>query len=188
MPKITHKGVTYDVPNDLAPVITDLQTRADTAEGERDQYKGQIDILTKERDEHQQRADSLESNPVDVDKLVDERMEIVERAKPFLPEGYDVKGKSNHQLRADAIASHMNDDAWKTRSESEVLGAFGVLPKPSQSQAQPNQTVNVQMGRSALNRQYSGRGDSANEPTDVRSAYANRGYGSARERAKRSSS
>lgn len=100
---------------DAANAVKAEKDRADKAEAERD--------VQKERADKAEKASSAER----IDSLVEARMSLLTRAARLLPATYDTKGKSDSQVRADAVAAKLGADKIAGKSEAYIEARFDML-------------------------------------------------------------
>jgi hypothetical protein len=101
--------------SDSVAAVAVQSARADKAEAERDTQK--------------ERADKAELavSPDKIDSLVEARMSLLARAAKLLPGTYETKGKSDAQVRADAVAAKIGADKITGKSEAYVEARFDSL-------------------------------------------------------------
>lgn len=101
--------------SDAAAALAKAEARADKAEAERDTQK--------------ERADKAEAAITSdkIDSLVEERIGVLTRAARLLPGDYETKGKSNDQVRADAVAAKLGADKVAGKSAAYVEARFDSL-------------------------------------------------------------
>lgn len=132
MKVIVIDGVEFEVGSDkhLAKLKQDSDAavsaataRADKAEAERDAQK--------ERADKAEKASSAER----IDSLVEARMLLLTRAARLLPGDYETKGKSDAQVRADAVAAKIGADKIAGKSEAYIEARFDMLTDASEPNA-----------------------------------------------------
>jgi hypothetical protein len=103
------------VQSDAAAAVSVATARADKAEAERDTQK--------------ERADKAEAaaTPDKLDALVEARLNLLQRAAKFLPATYDTKGKSDAQVRADAVSAKIGADKIAGKSPEYIAARFDGL-------------------------------------------------------------
>lgn len=103
------------IQSDAAASVKAQADRADAAEAQRDANK--------------ERADKAElaASPERIDALVEGRMALLARAAKLLPAKYETKGKSDAQVRADAVAAKLGADKIAGKSEAYVEARFDML-------------------------------------------------------------
>lgn len=103
---------------DSDAAVSAQTARADKAEAERDAQKD--------------RADKAEAacSPERIDALVEARMSLLARAARLLPGTYETKGKTDAQVRADAVAAKIGADKIAGKSEAYIEARFDMLTDP----------------------------------------------------------
>lgn len=104
MKKIVIDGVEYEYGSaeHLTKIQADHQKVLDGVKAERDALQAKLDAATA-------RAEGLAAQ-VTLDALdarLEARLALFGKARPFLPEGYDTKGKTDAQVMADAVANQL---------------------------------------------------------------------------------
>lgn len=100
---------------DSAAAVSAEKARADKAEAARDAQKD--------------RADKAEAaaSPQRIDALVEARMALLTRAARLLPAEYETSGKSDAQVRADAVAAKLGADKIDGKTEAYIEARFDML-------------------------------------------------------------
>ncbi len=101
------------IQNDAAAAVKTATERADKAEAERDAAKEALKA-----------AEAVVAN---VDSLVESRMSLLKRAAKFLPATYETSGKSDAQVRADAVSAKIGADKISGKSEAYIEARFDGL-------------------------------------------------------------
>lgn len=89
--------------------------RADKAEAQRDSEK--------ERADKAEKAASVEA----IDAKVEARFNLLKTASKFLPAGYETSGKSDAQIRSDAVSAKLGADKIAGKSEVYIEARFDSL-------------------------------------------------------------
>jgi hypothetical protein len=103
------------IQQDAAAAVKVASDRADKAEAQRD--------TEKERADKAEKASSVEA----LDAKVEARFNLLKTASKFLPASYDTKGKSDAQVRADAVSAKIGADKIAGKSEAYVEARFDSL-------------------------------------------------------------
>lgn len=124
------KLIKLDAENDAkAKKIADLEAQIKNQEDEKKKLQGDVDSNKKKADESQAKADAAEKDLENLkqkyegdglDKAVNERIELVDKVKPYLGDSYDYKGKSATQLKIDAITAVDDSVDLKDKSEDYI--------------------------------------------------------------------
>lgn len=132
--RIRVDGIEYDAGSDshLQAIERSFERRdaaLATAQSERDEARGRADTLTtrlataeRERDEHKARADAASSSG-ELDKRVQARLALLDRARRVLGADYDGAGQTDREIMAAALdkaGASVAEDA----SDDYVRGAF----------------------------------------------------------------
>ncbi|WP_311272188.1 MULTISPECIES: DUF2213 domain-containing protein [unclassified Rhizobium] len=130
---VTVDGIPVEVTDQGAVVITTLQSRlADAAaKASAAEASHQVALAAKDKELATKDAtiDDLKTKVVDgpaLDKLVDERSSIVEKAKKVAPT-LDCAGKSNVDIRRLAVAAKLGDASVKDKSDDYIEARFDTL-------------------------------------------------------------
>jgi uncharacterized protein len=124
--KITFAGREYDLADTAQRAAYDaavvaLQSRADRAEGERDAARAEVATL--------KAAPAVDTARLDA--LVAERTALVASARKILGEGYSPTGKTNRQIKEDALRAADASVDLKDRADAYIDGRFdGLSPSP----------------------------------------------------------
>lgn len=62
-----------------------------------------------------------------IDKMVADRQELADKAKPFLAKDYDLSGKSSHQIKLDAVKNTLGADKVSSEDETYIAAAFDTM-------------------------------------------------------------
>lgn len=103
------------IQQDAAAAVASVTARADKAEAQRD--------AAVERADKAEKAASVEA----IDAKVEARFALLSRAAKFLPATYDTKGKTDAQVRADAVATKIGADKLTGKSEAYIEARFDAL-------------------------------------------------------------
>ncbi|MES2384521.1 MAG: DUF2213 domain-containing protein [Pseudomonadota bacterium] len=124
MKKIVIDGVELDYgsPEHFAHVAAAHQKALDAAKARADKAEAERDGIQAKLDAEKTRADAAVSN---IDNAVEVRFALLQRAAKFLPGTYETSGKSNAQIRVDALISAKVDVTGK--SEEYVSARFDGL-------------------------------------------------------------
>lgn len=111
--------------NDLKAQIKDLQDQLAKLQGDDEEAK-------KNADKAQAKADAAEKELADLkkkysgdamDKAVGARIELINKVKPYVGDSYDFKGKSEKQLKLDAIKA-LDDSVDLTDKSDDYIDAY----------------------------------------------------------------
>lgn len=96
-----------------------MQGKCDAAEGRADALAEQIEELT---------AELASAKEVNFDSMVEERIKLIEKAKPVLDAAYDFSGKTTRDVMVDAIKAVRGDEFdLSARSDDYVQAMFDTL-------------------------------------------------------------
>jgi uncharacterized protein len=106
-------GVEYELGSDkhIAKLNADHQKALKVASDRADALQAQLDAAQAKLDAAGARADAAVSG---IDAAVEARFALLQRAAKFLPGTYETTGKSNAQIRVDALAAAKVDVAGKS--------------------------------------------------------------------------
>lgn len=97
----------------------EMKGKCDSAEGRADALAEQVDELT---------AELAAAKEVNLDSLVDERVKLIEKAKPVLDAAYEFAGKTARELMVDAIKAVRGDQMdLSEKSDDYVQAMFDTL-------------------------------------------------------------
>lgn len=111
--------------NDLKTQIKDLQDQLAKLQGDDEETK-------KNADKAQAKADAAEKELADLkkkysgdamDKAVGARIELINKVKPYVGDSYDFKGKSEKQLKLDAVKA-LDDSVDLTNKSDDYIDAY----------------------------------------------------------------
>ena len=111
--------------NDLKAQIKDLQDQLAKLQGDDEEAK-------KNADKAQAKADAAEKELADLkkkysgdamDKAISARMELINKVKPYVGDSYEFKGKSEKQLKLDAIKA-LDDSVDLTDKSDDYIEAY----------------------------------------------------------------
>lgn len=107
--------------------LGELQIQLTDSKKETETVKGQVAVLEKQ-------VKDAEITPDKLDTLVKARSAVLDKAKAIVGDKLIVDGKSDMDIRRQAVAVHLGDDAIvKTMSDEAVTGAFMALKAPAGS-------------------------------------------------------
>lgn len=133
MKKIVIDGVEYDYGSEAH--INKLQAKADAALA---LESARADKAEAERDAAKDRADKADakSSTEALDKAVEARIALLQRAAKYLPATYDTKGKTDSQVRLDALTAAIGAEKVAGKTEGYLEARFDAL----EDTASPNAT------------------------------------------------
>jgi hypothetical protein len=152
---IVFDGVSFEADAALAAAITaeredakgsyaEMKRRYEDAMAEASKMKEEMDAMEKEMkgkmDSAEGRADALaeqvealkaeleEAKQINVDSIVEDRLALIEKAKPVLDAAYEFSGKAKREVMVDAIKAVRGDSvALDDRSDDYVEAMFDAL-------------------------------------------------------------
>lgn len=98
------------------------EQRADAAEEKAEKEAARADTA-----EDALKAEKSRNDSFDVDAAVAERLDVCKRASKLLDAKYDTKGKSNEQIRKDALEAALGADKLQGKSEAYLAARFDSL-------------------------------------------------------------
>ncbi|MBJ1785717.1 DUF2213 domain-containing protein [Enterococcus faecalis] len=130
MPKLIIDSKEYEVDPVVKANYDAMQAKLDAAEqrssnvekleGERDALKAQIDKLNKEIDE----AKKKEVTANALDKRVQDRVDLINKAQKFLGDSVDFTGKSDREIKESVIAKTSPDFKGDGKSDDYIAAYF----------------------------------------------------------------
>lgn len=140
-------GVNVTVASQDADRITKLDADVSANGKKIEELNEQIKKLTEERDQlkgkakgAQDKADSAEKRLADykkefngdaLDKRVEEKMKLIESARPYVGDSYDFNGKDERTIKVDAIKAVRGDSVdLDDKNDGYIDGYFESLAKP----------------------------------------------------------
>ena len=127
------KIIKLDADNsDKTKKIADLEEEIKEKQKELDELKGKSDADKKNADKAQAKADAAEKELADLkeryagdamDKAVGARMELINKVKPYVGDSYEFKGKSEKQLKLDAIKA-LDDSVDLDDKSDDYIDAY----------------------------------------------------------------
>lgn len=124
MKVIVIDGVEYEQGSDrhIAKLNTDHQKALDG-------MQAKLDAATARADAEKKRADDAvaAASPERIDAAVESRMALLVRAAKLLPAEYETSGKSDAQVRADAVSAKLGSAAIAGKSEAYIEARFDGL-------------------------------------------------------------
>lgn len=127
------KIIKLDADNsDKTKKIADLEKEIKEKQKELDELKGKSDADKKNADKAQAKADAAEKELEDLkkkysgdamDKAVTARMELISKVKPYVGDSYEFNGKSEKQLKLDAIKA-LDDSVDLTDKSDDYIDAY----------------------------------------------------------------
>lgn len=167
--KVVFDGAEFEVSESVALAITkeredakmsyeDMKKKYDELQAAADSMKSEMDAMEKEMkgkmDAAEGRADALaeqvevlkadldEAKQINVDSIVEERLALIEKAKPVLDSAYDFTGKSAREVMVDAIKAARGDSIeLDERSDDYVLAMFDTLSESAASRADSTEAL-----------------------------------------------
>ncbi len=123
----------YGSPEHFAHVAKAHQTALDAAKARTDAETARADGLQAKLDAATARADAaVAASAVDkIDAAVESRMALLVRAARLLPAEYETKGKSDAQVRADAVSAKLGAATIAGKSEAYIEARFDGLVEAS---------------------------------------------------------
>lgn len=135
MKKIVIDGVELDYgsPEHFAHVAKAHQVALDAAKAREDALRAERDGLQAKLDAATARADAaVAASAIDkIDAAVESRMALLVRAAKLLPAEYETSGKSDAQVRADAVSHKLGAAAIAGKSEAYIEARFDGLVDPA---------------------------------------------------------
>ena len=127
------KIIKLDADNsDKAKKIAELENEIKEKQKELDELKGKSDEDKKNVDKAQAKADAAEKELADLkkkysgdamDQAVTARLELINKVKPYVGDSYEFKGKSEKQLKLDAIKA-LDDSVDLTDKSDDYIEAY----------------------------------------------------------------
>ena len=127
------KIIKLDADNsDKTKKIADLEEEIKEKQKELDELKGKSDADKKNADKAQAKADAAEKELADLkeryagdamDKAVGARIELINKVKPYVGDSYEFNGKSEKQLKLDAIKA-LDDSVDLTDKSDDYIDAY----------------------------------------------------------------
>ena len=118
--------------SDKAKKIAELENQIKEKQKELDELKGKSDEEKKNADKAQAKADAAEKELEDLkkkysedamEKAVTSRMELINNVKPYVGDSYEFKGKSEKQMKLDAIKA-LDDSVDLTEKSADYIDAY----------------------------------------------------------------
>lgn len=118
--------------SDKAKKIAELENQIKEKQKELDELKGKSDEEKKNADKAQAKADAAEKELEDLkkkysedamEKAVTSRMELINKVKPYVGDSYEFKGKSEKQMKLDAIKA-LDDSVDLTEKSADYIDAY----------------------------------------------------------------
>lgn len=118
--------------SDKAKKIAELENQIKEKQKELDELKGKSDEEKKNADKAQAKADAAEKELEDLkkkysedamEKAVTSRMELINKVKPYVGDSYEFKGKSEKQMKLDAIKA-LDDSVNLTEKSDDYIDAY----------------------------------------------------------------
>lgn len=105
------------------------EARADKAEARADAAEAKAEKAEARADAAEEKAEKAEArnDAQDIDALVQERYNVLSAAATYLPQDYDAKGKSNAEIRRDALSAAVGADKLAGKSDIYVEARFDAL-------------------------------------------------------------
>ncbi len=133
-------GISILMSDQAAQAVGKLQSQLSDAQKSIETKDGEIDALkashAKEIEAKDAKIKELEAVATveALDAAVAERTALLDQAKPFLADGYDPKGKSNGDIRVDALigAGVLTDETAKAKSAEYIAAAFDTMVSSGQ--------------------------------------------------------
>lgn len=112
-----HLGQLNKKITDGETALASVQAQLSTVQKSTEQKDGEIAVLKK------QLADN-EITPSKLDAMLDERYDVIERARELIGDAAAVRGKSVAQIKRETVASILGEQATKAMNDEAVHGAF----------------------------------------------------------------
>ncbi|WP_439634965.1 DUF2213 domain-containing protein [Oceanicaulis sp.] len=133
-------GISIPVSDQAAQAVGKLQNQLSDAQKSIETKDGEIDALkaghAKEIEAKDAKIKELEAVATveALDAAVAERTALLDEAKPFLADGYKPEGKSNGDIRKDALigAGVLTDETAKAKSDEYITAAFDTMVSSGQ--------------------------------------------------------
>lgn len=118
--------------SDKAKKIAELENQIKEKQKELDDLKGKTNEEKKNADKAQAKADAAEKELEDLkkkysedamEKAVTSRMELINKVKPYVGDSYEFKGKSEKQMKLDAIKA-LDDSVDLTEKSADYIDAY----------------------------------------------------------------
>lgn len=118
--------------SDKAKKIAELENQIKEKQKELDDLKGKTNEEKKNADKAQAKADAAEKELEDLkkkysedamEKAVTSRMELINKVKPYVGDSYEFKGKSEKQMKLDAIKA-LDDSVNLTEKSDDYIDAY----------------------------------------------------------------
>lgn len=131
MKVIVIDGVEYEVGSEkhLAKLTADAKSAADKAQAALDTLQAKHDTLSAEC-----AALKAAASPDKLDALVLERFTLLTAAAKFLPKTYETKGKTNADVRKDALEAVLGAGSMNDKSPEYIAARFDGLTDPVKAQ------------------------------------------------------
>lgn len=124
-------GVEYELGSDkhLAKLTADHQKALAAVAARADALQAQLDALQAKHDAEKTRADAATAavSAERIDAAVEARLALFARASRLLPSEYDTKGKSDAQVRADAVTHKLSAEKVAGKSAAYLDAMFDIL-------------------------------------------------------------
>ena len=155
--KVNFDGAEFEVSESVALAITkeredakmsyeDMKKKYDELQAAADSMKSEMDAMEKEMkgkmDAAEGRADALSeqveelkaelaaAKEINLDSMVEERVQLIEKAKPVLDSAYVFAGKSAREVMVDAVKAVRGDSLdLSEKSDDYVQAMFDSLPE-----------------------------------------------------------
>lgn len=125
----------------MAVEVTDAAAQAiDRLQKQRDEARERVQKLTDQVYENRRQSDDqlavkdaeiaklkAATAPAAITALADERVNLMARALPYVPNDYDFTGKTNVQIARDCVVSMLGADAVQNRTDEYILAQFDTL-------------------------------------------------------------
>lgn len=130
MKKIKLDGKEFEVQNEVAARIDTLKNDNQKLQKEVGKLEGKIDGKDDTIDNLKEKIDELEESQLSDEKLdeaVNERLSLLKDANLFLEDDYEVKGKSEREIKIDCIKSVNDEFDAEGKADEYVNARFDVL-------------------------------------------------------------
>ena len=120
--------------DDLAEELRILQAKHEELMAELAQLESQIgEEGDEDKDKDEEEMDGAKGDAIDIEPLVQARLQLIDESRKVLGSAYDYKGKLPAQIRADAVTAAIPGVDLDGMTEEQVIGAYLVALKSGQT-------------------------------------------------------
>ena len=120
--------------DDLAEELRILQAKHEELMAELAKLEAQIgEEGDEDKDKDEEEMDSAKGDAIDIEPLVQARLQLIDESRKVLGSAYDYKGKLPAQIRADAVTAAIPGVDLDGMTEEQVIGAYLVALKSGQT-------------------------------------------------------